>query len=588
MSAVEAATTPAVMRQPITLVVAASCAGTVFEWYDFFIFGSLAAIIAAHFYSGAGPSQGYVLALLTFAAGFAVRPLGALVFGRFGDRQGRKRAFLITITLMGLATVGVGLLPDYAAIGIAAPYALVAMRIIQGFAIGGEYGGAAVYVAEHADRHRRGAATGWIQTAATLGLFLALAVILSCRTVFGEDAFRDWAWRIPFLVSAGLLAISLWIRMRLDESPLFRHMQEEGAGSRAPLAESFLRWPNLKIVLIALFGLLMGQGVVWYTAQFYTQFFLEGLIKVAPALVNALIMAATAASAVLHMFFAWLSDRTGRKPVMLFGLALAAVSFVPGFQWLAEAANPALVTAAARAPVTVIAAPADCSVQFDVIGKSRFASSCDIAKSTLAGAGVPYRNAAERPGAPARVQIGDVVVPSPNGKGLDAAAFAAVKTKFVARLTSALRRAGYPANADSAQLNVPLTLGILLIFITAAAALYGPQAAALVELFPTRIRYSALSFPYHIGVGWFGGFLPVTAYAIVVATGNIYAGLWYPTVIAATGFFVALLFLPETKGRDIACHALSCEDQTAGSFSRPKASGNRRDSGTDRFPSSME
>jgi MFS family permease len=443
-------------------------------------------------------------------------------------------------------------LPDYAIIGIAAPYALVAMRVIQGFAIGGEYGGAAIYVAEHAERHKRGAATGWIQTAATLGLFLALGVILGCRTLFGEDAFRAWAWRIPFLGSAGLLAISIWIRMRLDESPLFRRMQEKGTGSRAPLAESFLRWRNLRLVLIALFGLLMGQGVVWYTAQFYTQFFLEGVIKVAPAYVNALIMAVTAVSAVLHMFFAWLSDRTGRKPVMLFGLALAAVSFVPGFQWLAESANPALVAAAARAPVTVIAAPADCSVQFDVIGKSRFVSSCDIAKSALAGAGVPYRNIAAQPGAVARVQIGDVVIPSPDGSKLDAAAFAATKTKFVARLKASLHRAGYPAIADSARLNVPRTLGILLIFIVAAAALYGPQAAALVELFPTRIRYSALSFPYHIGVGWFGGFLPVTAYAIVVATGNIYAGLWYPSIVAAIGFVVALLFLPETSGREIA------------------------------------
>ena len=552
MSAVEAAVAPAANRQRITLVIAASCAGTVFEWYDFFIFGSLAAIMAAHFYSGAGPSQGYVLALLTFAAGFAVRPFGALVFGRFGDRQGRKRAFLVTITLMGLATVGVGLLPDYAAIGIAAPYALVTMRVVQGFAIGGEYGGAAVYVAEHAERHKRGAATGWIQTAAAIGLILALAVILCCRTIFGEEAFRSWAWRIPFLVSAGLLAISLWIRMRLEESPLFRRIQQEGTQSRAPLAESFLRWRNLKIVLIALFGLLMGQGVVWYTAQFYTQFFLEGVVKVEPALVNALIMAATAASAILHQFFAWLSDRTGRKPVMLFGLALAAVSFVPGFQWLAESANPALVAAAARAPVTVIAAPVDCSVQFDLVGKSKFANSCDIAKSALAGAGIPYSNLAAARGSQAQVRIGSVVIPSPEGRNLDTAALAAAKARFIGQLKTALRTAGYPARADSKQLDVPRTLGILLIFVVAAAALYGPQAAALVELFPTRIRYSALSFPYHIGVGWFGGFLPVTAYAIVVATGNIYAGLWYPAIIAGIGFFVALFFLPETKGREIA------------------------------------
>ncbi|MGH6888023.1 MAG: MFS transporter [Rhizomicrobium sp.] len=553
MSAVRAATaTAGVGSRQMTLVVAASCAGTVFEWYDFFIFGSLAAIIAAHFFSGAGAAHGYVLALLTFAAGFAVRPLGALVFGRFGDRKGRKRAFLITITVMGLATVGVGLLPDYSAIGATAPYVLVAMRLIQGFAIGGEYGGAAVYVAEHAEKGRRGAATGWIQTAAAIGLFLALATILSCRTLFGENAFHAWAWRLPFVLSAGLLAISLWIRLRLDESPLFRRIQEEGAQSKAPLAESFLRWRNLRTVLIALFGLLMGQGVVWYTAQFYTQFFLEDVVKVAPALVNMLIMAATVASAALHQFFAWLSDRTGRKPVMLFGLALATASFLPGFHWLAESANPALVSAAARAPVTVIAAPADCSVQFNLIGKAKFATSCDLAKGALASAGVPYRNQAAPAGTPARIAVGGTIVESPNGRSLGSAAFATARSRFAHRLKAALQSAGYPAAADSGRLDVARTLGILLIFIVAAAALYGPQAAALVELFPTRIRYSALSLPYHIGVGWFGGFLPVISYAIVVATGNIYAGLWYPTIVAGIGFLVALFYLPETRQREIA------------------------------------
>jgi MFS family permease len=536
----------------MTLVVLASCAGTVFEWYDFFIFGSLAAIIAAHFYSGAGATQGYVLALLTFAAGFAVRPLGALVFGRFGDRQGRKRAFLITITLMGLATVGVGLLPDYSAIGAVAPYSLLSMRLIQGFAIGGEYGGAAIYVAEHSESRRRGTATGWIQTAAAIGLFLALAVIISCRAWFGEVAFRSWAWRVPFVLSVGLLVISLWIRLRLDESPLFRKIQEEGARSTAPLAESFLRWGNLKIVLIALFGLLMGQGVVWYTAFFYTQFFLEGVVKVAPALVNLLIMAVTVVSAFLHMFFAWLSDRTGRKPVMLFGLALAAATFVPGFQWLAASANPVLVAAAAREPVTVVASPSDCSVQFDLIGKGRFATSCDIAKSALASAGVPYRNETAPAGTRARIEIGAMRIESPNGRNLGSAALAAAKGQFARNLKADLRASGYPAAANSARLDVPRTLCILLIFIIAASALYGPQAAALVELFPTRIRYSALSLPYHIGVGWFGGFLPVTSYAIVVATGNIYAGLWYPTIVSGIGFFVALLFLPETRQRAIA------------------------------------
>jgi len=552
MTALEAGALPAnPARQRIALVVAASCSGTVFEWYDFFIFGSLAAIIAAHFFSRAGASQGYVFALLTFAAGYAMRPLGALVFGRLGDRKGRKRAFLITITLMGAATVGVGLLPDYNAIGIAAPYALVAMRVIQGFAIGGEYGGAAVYVAEHAAPKRRGAATGWIQTAATLGLFLALGVILSCRTALGEDTFRNWAWRIPFLLSAVLLGISLWIRLRLDESPLFRRIQQEGRASKAPLTEAFLRWNNLKIVLIALFGLLMGSGVVWYTAQFYTQFFLEGVVKVSPALVNALIMTVTAASAGLHMFFAWLSDRVGRRPIMLFGLGLAAVSFVPGFHLLAQSANPALAAAAAREPVSVVAAPSDCSVQFDLLGRASVASACDIAKSALAGAGVPYRNEAVARGRAALVRIGGTTIGISDATNLDAAGLAARKAAFQKALTSALRAAGYPPTASSAALDIPRTLGILLVFVIAAAALYGPQAAALVELFPTRIRYSALSLPYHIGVGWLGGFLPVTAYAIVVATGNIYAGLWYPTIVAAIGFVVTLFFLPETRHRDI-------------------------------------
>jgi MFS family permease len=347
------------------------------------------------------------------------------------------------------------------------------------------------------------------------------------------------------------LGISLWIRLRLDESPLFQRMQEEGRSSPAPLAESFLRWSNLKIVLIALFGLLMGQGVVWYTAQFYTQFFLEGVVKVAPALVNVLIMAATVVSAALHMFFARLSDKVGRKPVMLFGLGLAAISFVPGFHLLAQAANPALTDAVARAPVAVVADPGDCSLQFDPIGKAKFATSCDIAKGALAGAGVPYGNEAAPSSGRAFVRIGGNTVTSPDGRGLDAHALAAMKTKFLQALKPALRTAGYPASADSRALDIPRTLGLLLIFVTAAAALYGPQAAALVELFPTRIRYSALSFPYHVGVGWFGGFLPVTAYAIVVATGNIYAGLWYPTIIAAIGFLVTLFFLPETRQRDI-------------------------------------
>jgi predicted MFS family arabinose efflux permease len=533
------------------LVLSASAAGTVFEWYDFFIFGSLLSIITRHFFASAGETQGYIFALLTFAVGFAVRPFGGLVFGWFGDRTGRKRAFLVTIVIMGLATFAIGLLPDTAAIGSLAPYLLIALRILQGFAVGGEYGGAAIYVPEHAARDKRGAATGWIQVAATVGLFLALTVILTTRTLMHESAFADWGWRIPFLLSLILLAISIWIRLKLDESPAFQALKDAGTTSRAPLSETFLRWQHLRIVLVVLIGLLMGQGVVWYTAQFYTQFFLEHVMRVEPRLVNLLILSVTVLSALLHIFFARLSDRVGRKPIMLFGLALAAVSFVPGFQLLATAVNPGLTEAIARAPVTVFAAPDDCSFQFDLIGKATFSSSCDIAKSTLANLGVPYSNEAIAPGELARIRIGTVTLSSVDGTVLASSALATAQKNFAAEVKPALTRAGYPAAAVSARVDIPLAIGLLLIFVIAAAALYGPQAATLVELFPTRIRYSALSLPYHLGVGWFGGFLPPIAFAIVAATGNLYAGLWYPVSIAAIGFVVTLLFLPETRGRDI-------------------------------------
>jgi MFS family permease len=532
------------------LVLAASSAGTIFEWYDFFIFGSLAAIIAKHFFAAAGETQGYIFALLTFAAGFAVRPLGAIVFGWFGDRTGRKRTFLVTITIMGVATFAIGLLPDASRLGLNAAWLLLALRLLQGFAVGGEYGGAAIYVAEHAPAKKRGAATGWIQVAATVGLFLALAVIFVTRSWMGETDFAAWGWRVPFLLSAGLLAISLWIRLRLDESPLFRKMQEEGRGSKAPLSEAFFQWKNLRVVLIALFGLMMGQGVVWYTANFYAQVFLERVVKVEPRMVNLLIMAVLVGSAALHIFFAWLSDRTGRKPVMLFGLALAAIVFVPGFKMLTQAVNPALAEASARVPVVVVAAPSDCSVQFDPIGKTKFTSSCDIAKSTLAAAGVPYRNEAGE--GLAHVRVGGKDVASFDGSNLPAAGLAAARKAFETQLKSVLVASGYPPSADSKKIDMPRAILILLLLVTGAAALYGPQAAALVELFPTRIRYSALSLPYHIGNGWFGGFLPATAFAIVAATGDIYAGLWYPVVLAAIGFVVTLIFLPETRGRDIA------------------------------------
>ncbi len=543
----EAETRPARMG----LVLSASAAGTVFEWYDFFIFGSLLSIISEHYFAGAGETQGYIFALLTFAVGFAVRPVGALVFGYFGDRVGRKRTFLVTISMMGLATFAIGLLPDTASIGYLAPYLLIAMRVLQGFAVGGEYGGAVVYVAEHSARDRRGAATGWIQVAATIGLFLALTVILLLRTAMGEGAFTAWGWRVPFLLSLGLLAVSVWIRMRLDESPAFRTLVAQGTTSRAPLSEAFLQWRNLRIVIVVLLGLLMGQGVVWYTAQFYTQFFLERVVKVEPRIVNELILSVTVASALLHIGFARLSDRVGRKPIMLFGLALAAFTLIPGFRWLTEAVNPGLTEAIARAPVTVFAAPGNCSFQFDLIGKAKFTSSCDIAKNTLANLGVPYLNEPAEPGELARIRIGTLTLSSIDGSVLAPSALAVAQKNFSGEVKTALTSAGYPEKADANRINVPLALAMLLIFVVAAAALYGPQAAALVELFPTRIRYSALSFPYHVGVGWFGGFLPAIAFAIVAATGNLYAGLWYPVSIAGMGFVVTLLFLPETRGRDL-------------------------------------
>ncbi len=531
------------------LVVAASAAGTVFEWYDFFIFGSLAAIIARHFFSGVGDAQAYLLALLTFAAGFAARPFGAVVFGWFGDRTGRKRTFLVTITVMGLATFAVAFMPDYASIGVSAPFLLVGVRVLQGFAIGGEYGGAAIYVAEHASAKNRGSATGWIQTAAGIGLLLALLVILAVRKTMGEDAFGDWGWRIPFALSAVLLGISLWIRLKLEESPAFRRIVAEGTQSKAPLRDAFLDRRNLKIVFAALFGLLTSQGVVWYTAQFYTQFFLERITRVEPATVDFLIMAVTLASLPLYMFFAWISDRIGRKPVMLLGLAMAAIGFIPGFQMLNAAANPALAQAAMHAPVTVRAAPAECSVQFNLIGKAKRVTSCDIAKAALTDAGIGYRNENAPAGARAIMRIGDVAIASPDGRGLSPDALAAAENDFSTRVKTALTAAGYPDAAAAGGIDYARVLLVLLFFIVAATALYGPQAAALVELFPTRIRYTALSVPYHVGVGWFGGFLPATAFAIVAATGNLYAGLWYPVIVSAVGFFVTLFFLPETHRR---------------------------------------
>lgn len=535
----------------LTTVVGASAAGTAFEWYDFFIFGSLTTIIAKHFYADVGESTAYILALLTFGVGFVVRPLGALVFGWFGDRTGRKTTFLVTITLMGLATVAIGLLPDYGQIGMAAPILLLTMRVLQGFALGGEYGGAAIYVAEHAPPKQRGFLTGWIQTTAAFGLIGALSVILITRQVLGGEAFDEWGWRIPFLLSALLLTLSLWIRLKLNESPAYRRMEEEGGERRAPYKEAFLTWRNGRFVLLALFGIMIAQGAVWYCGYFYTRFFMERVLKVEVATVDQLVLAVTVVSAGLYVFFGWLSDKVGRKPVMLFGMILALVAFFPGFHALTRAANPALAEAQAAAPVTVVADPAACAVQFDPVGKTAFASSCDIAKNVLSNAGVGYANIAAEPGSIALVRVGAVEVASVEGAGLDPVALKAARADVETRVKAALVQAGYPTKADPARLNFWLTFGILMIFIVAATALYGPQAAALVELFPTRVRYTAMSLPYNIGTGWVGGLLPAASFALVAWSGNIYFGLWYAVVFTVVAVIVSLVWLPETKDRDL-------------------------------------
>ncbi|MCC7267862.1 MAG: MFS transporter [Caulobacteraceae bacterium] len=533
------------------LVIAGASAGTVFEWYDFYLYGSLAGLITLHFFSGVDPTTGYIFALLAFAAGFAVRPFGAIVFGRLGDLWGRKNTFLVTMILMGVSTFVVGLLPGYSQIGVAAPIALIVMRLIQGLALGGEYGGAATYVAEHAPPGKRGLYTSWIQTTATVGLFLSLVVILAVRLSVGEDAFAAWAWRIPFLVSALLLGVSLWIRLKLDESPVFRKMVEEGRASKKPLAESFARWGNLKLVILALVGLTAGQAVVWYTGQFYALFFLEKTLKVDGVTTNTLIAVALLLATPFFVVFGWLSDKIGRKPVILAGCLLAALTYQPIFKALTAAANPQLAAASAGAPVRVIADPATCAFQFDPIGRQTFASSCDVAKAALTQAGISYENVRAAPGSVAVVQIGERAMPSFDGKALPAPVFIATRTAWQAQLNAALADAGYPAKADPERVNKPLVVGLLFLLVLYVTMVYGPIAAALVEMFPARIRYTSMSLPYHIGNGWFGGFLPTTAFAMVVAQGNIYFGLWYPIAIAAVTFVVGLFLVREMRGADI-------------------------------------
>jgi MFS family permease len=529
-------------------VIFASSLGTVFEWYDFYLAGSLAIFISKSFFSGVNPTAAFIFTLLSFAAGFAVRPFGAIVFGRLGDMVGRKYTFLITIVIMGLSTFLVGFLPGYASIGMASPVIFIAMRLLQGLALGGEYGGAATYVAEHAPPGRRGFYTAWIQTTATLGLFLSLLVILGVRTAMGEDAFGVWGWRIPFIASIILLAVSVWIRLQLHESPVFERIKAEGKTSKAPLTEAFGQWKNLKIVILALIGLTAGQAVVWYTGQFYTLFFLTQTLKVDGATANILIAIALLIGTPFFLFFGSLSDRIGRKPIIMAGLLIAACTYFPLFKALTHYTNPALETATAKSPIVVIANPDECSFQFNPVGTAKFTSSCDIAKSALSKAGLNYENIAAPAGTLAEIKVGDTVINTYDGKAADAKDQGKV---FDKTLATTLKSAGYPPKADPSQINWPMSVVILTIMMIYVTMVYGPIAAMLVEMFPTRIRYTSMSLPYHIGNGWFGGFLPATAFAIVAAKGDIYSGLWYPIVIALVTLVIGVLFVKETKNSDI-------------------------------------
>jgi MFS family permease len=532
-------------------IVFATGAGALFEGYDFILFGSLAPIISQHFFSGVNDTAAFIFALLTFAAGFAIRPLGALFFGQLGDRRGRKRAFLITITIMGLSTFGIGLLPTYATAGIFAPILLIALRLFQGLAFGGEYGAAMVYMAEHSPPHRRGLLTGAIQSTAGFALFLSFAVIYVTRTGMGEDAFAQWGWRIPFLVSIVLLIVSLWIRLTLEESPLFQKMAAEGKTSKRPVREAFSQWRYIKLAICALFGIMAVQGVLFYTAHFYSQFFLTQILKMPAATVTGMMMVITLLSVPFYLLSAWASDKVGRKPVLLTGAILAAVTMFPLFHGLTAAVNPQLAEARQTAPVIVVADPAACSLQFDPVGEAAFTSSCDIAKSVVTGLGTGYRNQTADPGTATMVTVGEEAITVPDGTGLTPPALAQLKADFRTRMQAALTAAGYPESADIKAINVPLVgvlVGLLVLF---TVIFFASMASMAVELFPTRIRYSAMSLPYHIGSGWFGGFLPAIAFAMVAANGDIYFGLWYPFTIVVIGILVLAFLLPETRNRDM-------------------------------------
>jgi len=531
-------------------VIFASSLGTVFEWYDFYLYGSLAAIMSKQFFSGVNETTGFIFALLAFAAGFFVRPFGALVFGRLGDLVGRKYTFLITIVIMGMGTFLIGLLPSYASAGLLAPVLLIALRLLQGLALGGEYGGAATYVAEHAPFGKRGLYTSWIQTTATLGLFLSLLVILFTRNLLGPE-FETWGWRIPFLASAVLLVVSVYIRLQLNESPVFLEMKQGATLSKAPLTESFARWDNLRIVILALLGATAGQAVVWYGGQFYALFFLQQVLKVDVKTANYLIAAALAIATPCFILFGWLSDRIGRKKIVLAGCLIAAITYIPIFKGITHFANPAIESAVAASPVTIVADPNACTFQFDPVGKKTFLQSCDVAKTVLVKAGVPYSTEAAPPGTLARVKVGNTEITSIEGTGMPAAAFKEASGAFNKALSARLKEAGYPAKADPAQINYPMLLLLLVILVVYVTMVYGPIAAWLVELFPAKIRYTSMSLPYHIGNGWFGGFLPAISFALVALTGDMYYGLRYPIIVSLMTVVIGFLFLPETKDRHV-------------------------------------